>query len=224
MSSSSTAALVQCNQPNNKDEVNEIDSMLKHLYDKLGVIDPSDSNQFISYTEIYDLLIVLHDELTCNPVLKRDKYLSDYSDRLKAKIECIKKYSLRRDSFLFIKLLGKGAFGEVHLVKPKETTPNTDSSSSSNTILFAMKVLSKWEMLKRAESACFKAERDLLVTSALQKCPWIVNLHYAFQDENYLYILMEYCPGGNLLNLLKNSERVNFFIYLFILCVHSFIK
>ncbi|MGH0136964.1 UNVERIFIED_CONTAM: hypothetical protein FKN15_071067 [Acipenser sinensis] len=49
--------------------------------------------------------------------------------------------------------------------------------------VFAMKILNKWEMLKRAETACFREERDVLVNGDSQ---WITTLHYAFQDENYL--------------------------------------
>lgn len=46
-----------------------------------------------------------------------------------------------------------------------------------------MKILNKWEMLKRAETACFKEERDVLVYGDRR---WITNLHYAFQDERNL--------------------------------------
>lgn len=46
-----------------------------------------------------------------------------------------------------------------------------------------MKILNKWEMLKRAESACFKEERDVMVFGDRR---WITNLHYAFQDEKNL--------------------------------------
>lgn len=49
--------------------------------------------------------------------------------------------------------------------------------------VYAMKILNKWEMLKRAETACFKEERDVLVYGDRR---WITNLHYAFQDENNL--------------------------------------
>lgn len=41
-----------------------------------------------------------------------------------------------------------------------------------------MKILNKWEMLKRAETACFKEERDVLVYGDRR---WITHLHYAFQ-------------------------------------------
>ncbi|KAK6035659.1 hypothetical protein COOONC_26836 [Cooperia oncophora] len=35
---------------------------------------------------------------------------------------------------------------------------------------------------------------------------WIVRLHYAFQDQRYLYMVMEYMPGGDLVNLMTTYD------------------
>ncbi|XP_031246960.1 serine/threonine-protein kinase MRCK alpha isoform X8 [Mastomys coucha] len=66
-----------------------------------------------------------------------------------------------------------------------------------------MKILNKWEMLKRAETACFREERDVLVNGDNK---WITTLHYAFQDDNNLYLVMDYYVGGDLLTLLSKFE------------------
>uniref|UniRef100_A0A8D2LTZ1 Serine/threonine-protein kinase MRCK alpha n=1 Tax=Varanus komodoensis TaxID=61221 RepID=A0A8D2LTZ1_VARKO len=58
---------------------------------------------------------------------------------------------------------------------------------------------SKWE----ENTACFREERDVLVNGDNQ---WITTLHYAFQDENYLYLVMDYYVGGDLLTLLSKFE------------------
>ena len=55
-----------------------------------------------------------------------------------------------------------------------------------NQQIFALKTLNKYEMLKRAETACFREERDVLVKGNQE---WITRLHYAFQDEINLVIL-----------------------------------
>ncbi|XP_031408200.1 serine/threonine-protein kinase MRCK alpha-like isoform X1 [Meleagris gallopavo] len=99
---------------------------------------------------------------------------------------------LHKEDFEILKVIGRGAFGEVAVVKLK----NADK-------VFAMKILNKWEMLKRAETACFREERDVLVNGDNQ---WITTLHYAFQDENYLYLVMDYYVGGDLLTLLSKFE------------------
>uniref|UniRef100_A0A2K6PXW7 Serine/threonine-protein kinase MRCK beta n=2 Tax=Rhinopithecus roxellana TaxID=61622 RepID=A0A2K6PXW7_RHIRO len=99
---------------------------------------------------------------------------------------------LHREDFEIIKVIGRGAFGEVAVVKMKNTER-----------IYAMKILNKWEMLKRAETACFREERDVLVNG---DCQWITALHYAFQDENHLYLVMDYYVGGDLLTLLSKFE------------------
>ncbi|KAM7172034.1 serine/threonine-protein kinase MRCK alpha isoform 2-T3 [Macrochelys suwanniensis] len=99
---------------------------------------------------------------------------------------------LHKEDFEILKVIGRGAFGEVAVVKLK----NADK-------VFAMKILNKWEMLKRAETACFREERDVLVNGDNQ---WITTLHYAFQDDNYLYLVMDYYVGGDLLTLLSKFE------------------
>ncbi|ELK31580.1 Serine/threonine-protein kinase MRCK beta, partial [Myotis davidii] len=106
--------------------------------------------------------------------------------------QLVKDMQLRREDFEIIKVIGRGAFGEVAVVKMKNTER-----------IYAMKILNKWEMLKRAETACFREERDVLVNG---DCQWITTLHYAFQDENYLYLVMDYYVGGDLLTLLSKFE------------------
>jgi len=57
-------------------------------------------------------------------------------------------------------------------------------------------------------------EKDLL---GLLHCSWVTNLEYAFQDDDYLYLVMEYLAGGNMLNLLFKhgsfeEEKARFYI------------
>ena len=66
-----------------------------------------------------------------------------------------------------------------------------------------MKLLSKYEMIKRSDSAFFWEERDIM---AHANSEWIVQLHFAFQDHRYLYMVMDYMPGGDLVNLMSNYE------------------
>ncbi|XP_023600803.1 serine/threonine-protein kinase MRCK alpha isoform X6 [Myotis lucifugus] len=53
------------------------------------------------------------------------------------------------------------------------------------------------------ETACFREERDVLVNGDNK---WITTLHYAFQDDNNLYLVMDYYVGGDLLTLLSKFE------------------
>ncbi|XP_071371065.1 myotonin-protein kinase, partial [Centroberyx affinis] len=90
--------------------------------------------------------------------------------------------------------------------------------------VYAMKILNKWEMLKRAETACFREERNVLVNGDSQ---WITTLHYAFQDDNFLYLVMDYYVGGDLLTLLSKFEdrlpedMAKFYVAEMVLAIHS---
>ena len=66
-----------------------------------------------------------------------------------------------------------------------------------------MKLLSKYEMIKRSDSAFFWEERDIM---AHANSEWLVQLHWAFQDPKYLYMVMDYMPGGDLVNLMSNYD------------------
>ncbi|ROT63921.1 hypothetical protein C7M84_018166 [Penaeus vannamei] len=135
---------------------------------------------------------------------------------VKPVVQRVKALRLSRDDFEVIKVIGRGAFGEVCVVKLKGTEK-----------VFAMKILNKWEMLKRAETACFHEERDVLVYGDRR---WITNLHYAFQDDSNLYLVMDYYCGGDLLTLLSKFEdrlpedMARFYIAEMILAIDSIHK
>lgn len=88
---------------------------------------------------LIDALIVLYDECS-NSSLRRDKTISNFIDYSKAIIDRIKELRLNKNDFEILKVIGRGAFGEVAFVRMK----NTEN-------IFAMKILNKWEILKRAE-------------------------------------------------------------------------
>ena len=96
-------------------------------------------------------------------------------------------------NFSTIKIIGKGAFGEVKLVQRK-----TDGK------IYALKSLIKSEMFKKDQLAHVRAERDILADS--KDNPWLVKMHASFQDNAFLYLLMEFLPGGDLMTMLIKYE------------------
>jgi protein-serine/threonine kinase len=97
------------------------------------------------------------------------------------------------NNFTTLKVIGKGAFGEVRLVQRK-----------SDAKIYALKSLIKTEMFKKDQLAHVRAERDILADS--KDNPWLVKLHASFQDNAYLYMLMEFLPGGDLMTMLIKYE------------------
>lgn len=99
---------------------------------------------------------------------------------------------MKAADFDLIKVIGRGAFGEVQLVRHKSTH-----------YVYAMKLLSKVEMIKRSDSTFFWEERHIM---AHANSEWILKLHFAFQDHKYLYMVMDYMPGGDLVSLMSNYD------------------
>ena len=117
--------------------------------------------------------------------------------------------------FESIKVIGKGAFGEVRVVRHKQTAE-----------IMAMKKLNKTEMIYKNQIQHVKAEREVLTHT---DNPWIVELKCSFQDERCLYLVMEYLAGGDLMTLLikKNilsEAESRFYIAECVLAVESIHK
>uniref|UniRef100_A0A1D5Q6C8 non-specific serine/threonine protein kinase n=1 Tax=Macaca mulatta TaxID=9544 RepID=A0A1D5Q6C8_MACMU len=107
--------------------------------------------------------------------------------------------------FELLKVLGQGSFGKVFLVKK---ISGTDARQ-----LYAMKVLKK-ATLKVRDRVRTKMERDILVEV---NHPFIVKLHYAFQTEGKLYLILDFLRGGDLFTRLSKEvmfteEDVKFYL------------
>eukprot|EP00743_Colponemidia_sp_Colp-15_P001810 GILK01001975.1.p1 GENE.GILK01001975.1~~GILK01001975.1.p1 ORF type:complete len:405 (+),score=90.28 GILK01001975.1:40-1215(+) len=96
------------------------------------------------------------------------------------------------EDFKLEKVLGKGSFGKVMLVR-----------KTSNNELYAMKILRKADVLARNQIAHTQTERRILEINH----PFMVNLHYAFQTADKLYLVVDYLNGGELFFHLSQKKR-----------------
>uniref|UniRef100_A0A669E4Y2 Rho-associated protein kinase 2 n=1 Tax=Oreochromis niloticus TaxID=8128 RepID=A0A669E4Y2_ORENI len=126
------------------------------------------------------------------PALRKNKNIETFLNRYEKVIGQIRDLQMKSEDFDRVKVIGRGAFGEVQLVRHKASQK-----------VYAMKLLSKFEMIKRSDSAFFWEERDIM---AFSNSPWVVQLCCAFQDDHYLYMVMEYMPGGDLVNLTSTYD------------------
>ncbi|CAI9300721.1 unnamed protein product [Lactuca saligna] len=106
----------------------------------------------------------------------------------------LKRHKMGADDFELLTMIGKGAFGEVRVCREKTTGS-----------VFAMKKLKKSEMLRRGQVEHVRAERNLLA-EVDSNC--IVKLYCSFQDDEYLYLIMEYLPGGDMMTLLMRKDTL----------------
>jgi serine/threonine protein kinase len=95
--------------------------------------------------------------------------------------------------FEAIQVLGRGSFGEVYLVKLLSTGQ-----------LYAMKMLRKEKIIEEDLIKYAMVERNILSRVAH---PFIVKLNFAFQSEDKLYLVLDYCSGGNLTYYLRKEKH-----------------
>jgi len=113
--------------------------------------------------------------------------------------------------YIILGLLGTGSFGRVFKVKLKD-----DPSSK----IYAMKVINKNILIRKKQMKYAVGECNVLKRC---DCPFIVKLYFSFQTMENLYLIEEYCPGGDLQNHLKVSlleeEEAKFYIAEVILAI-----
>ncbi|XP_028252576.1 rho-associated protein kinase 2-like isoform X3 [Parambassis ranga] len=126
------------------------------------------------------------------PVLRKNKNIDAFLNRYEKTVSQLRELQVKLEDFEKVKLIGRGAYGAVQLVRHKASQK-----------VYAMKQLSKFEMIKRSDSAFFWEERHIM---AFSNSPWIVQLCCSFQDDLNLYMVMEFMPGGDVVTLTMNYD------------------
>lgn len=94
--------------------------------------------------------------------------------------------------FSVLQAIGKGGFGKVWKVEVKKTRQ-----------VFAMKEMSKVKIINKKSVTSVMNEKEFL---AKLTHPFLVNMTYAFQDREHLYLIMDYLDGGDLRYHLGNKR------------------
>ena len=111
--------------------------------------------------------------------------------------------SLSKSSFKFMYVIGKGGFGKVWKIEYKKTKET-----------YALKEMSKLKVLDKKSEKSINSEREFL---SFLHHPFLVNMHYAFQDYDNLYLVMDMLSGGDLRYHISryrrfSEEQTRFFI------------
>uniref|UniRef100_A0A3Q2YX07 non-specific serine/threonine protein kinase n=1 Tax=Hippocampus comes TaxID=109280 RepID=A0A3Q2YX07_HIPCM len=126
------------------------------------------------------------------PALRKNKNIETFLSRYEKAVSQLRELQVKLDDFEKVKLIGRGAYGEVQLVRHKASRK-----------VYAMKKLNKFEMIKRCDSAFFWEERHIM---AFSDSPWVIQLCCAFQDDRHLYMVMEFMAGGDMVTLTLNYD------------------
>lgn len=181
----------------------------------------------VTLENYYQNLVTQHHERESRQKKLEDKMeeegLNEEEKRLRRESHALKETEFLRlkrsrlgvDDFDSLKIIGRGAFGEVRLVQKKDTGH-----------VYAMKILRKKDMLEKEQIAHVRAERDVLVESDND---WVVKMFYSFQDAMNLYLIMEFLPGGDMMTLLMKKDtltedQTQFYIAETILAIESIHK
>ncbi|ESL09454.1 serine/threonine protein kinase [Trypanosoma rangeli SC58] len=132
-----------------------------------------------------------------------------------------KKHSV--DEFCVGDVIGRGSFAEVYQCW----------RSDDPEVIYAMKKIRKDLIIQRQQSLNIHTERDLLSDAKLRQrragCPWVTDLVVTFQDPEYLYIVTEYCSGGDMISWLIRQDvfsesTAKFYIVELVLALNSLHK
>lgn len=104
----------------------------------------------------------------------------------------IKRQKMTVYDFKPMSIIGKGAFGEVRVCV-----------NIKNNEVVAIKKLRKEEMHRKNQIIHVRNEKEILAKASEE---WIVGLKASFQDEKYLYLVMDYLPGGDLMSQLMKKD------------------
>lgn len=97
-------------------------------------------------------------------------------------------------------VIGRGAFGEVRLVRQKGKPEDPMTGR-----IYALKSMKKEMMIIKNQIHHVKAERDALAQASASN-QWLTVLHYSFFDETHLYMVMDFMAGGDLMSLLIKED------------------
>ena len=89
-------------------------------------------------------------------------------------------------------IIGRGAFGEVHVCREIKTGN-----------IYAIKKMKKEILTQKNQVMHIRSEQ--LIMSKI-KSPWIVDLKASFQEDDYLYLVMEFLPGGDFMSYLIKKD------------------
>ena len=100
---------------------------------------------------------------------------------------------ISENDFTKIKLIGKGSYGNVFLVR-----------YNKNNMIYAMKVYKKSDLREKNQENNTKSERNLLTQINF---PFIVEVKFAFQTDSKLFLVQEFIQGGDLFFHIHSGQK-----------------
>ncbi|XP_036806101.1 citron rho-interacting kinase isoform X3 [Oncorhynchus mykiss] len=145
----------------------------------------------VTREELLDALLLLYQECS-SPDLMKIEYVANFVNKYSEVVSELHELQPGLRDFEKRGVVGRGRFAEVQVVRERSTGD-----------VCALKVMEK-AGLRSKENVFYEEERKIL---ALSCSPWIPRLLYAFQDQDNVYLAMDYLPGGDLMALMNRYEE-----------------
>ncbi|XP_043094170.1 citron rho-interacting kinase isoform X2 [Puntigrus tetrazona] len=140
---------------------------------------------------LIDAFLLLYQECA-TPELMKIKHVASFVNKYAEVVAEVQELLPGERDFEVRGIVGRGRFSEVQVVKEKATGD-----------VCAVKIRDKPSLRSQDDAAFFEEERSIL---ALNSSPWIPQLQHAFQDQDHVYLVMEFLPGGDLMALMNRYE------------------
>ncbi|XP_059405350.1 citron rho-interacting kinase isoform X4 [Carassius carassius] len=149
------------------------------------------SSSGVSRETLIDAFLLFYQECA-TPELMKIKHVANFINKYSELVAEVQELLPGKKDFEVRGIVGRGHFSEVQVVKEKATGD-----------VYAMKIMDKTSLRSQDNTAFFEEERSIL---ALNSSPWIPQLQHAFQDQDHVYLVMEFLPGGDLMALMNRYE------------------
>jgi len=185
-------------------QLNETDDLSEHVSERTKKKIIATGNYFSQYyTQLFDYIFSRRQRMELINSHCKSQHMSPEEEHHYRSSKAIKEsiyLRLRRtrlkvQDFQVLSLIGRGGYGEVFLCKNKNTGD-----------VVALKRMEKSLFINKNEVPRVKREKEVMTKIRNE---WMVKLYSSFQDEKYLYLCMEYLPGGDLKNLLGVIGRLS---------------
>ncbi|XP_077459516.1 citron rho-interacting kinase isoform X3 [Stigmatopora argus] len=167
-------------------------SKLNQLFQGRITLSGQEGRCFLSREQFVDSLLLLYKECK-SPELMKISHVANFVNKFSEVLSELQAFLPSLHDFEMRSVVGHGRFGKVQVVREKATGD-----------FCALKIMEK-KVLRAEENMVFHEEERKILS--LNCSPWIPQLFCAFQDEDNVYLAMEYLPGGDLLSLLNRYEE-----------------
>ncbi|XP_061147532.1 citron rho-interacting kinase isoform X1 [Syngnathus typhle] len=178
--------------PTSADPITIRSSRLNQLFQGRLSLNGQQGGCILSREEFVDSLLLLYQECK-SPELMKIHHVANFVNKFSDVVSELQSLQPSLVDFEVRAVVGQGRFGKVQVVREKATGD-----------FYALKVMEKTVLRSQENMVFHEEERRIL---SLNCSPWIPQLFCAFQDDEHVYLTMEYLPGGDLLSLLNRYEE-----------------